>query len=370
MLFADLMMLDQSTKRTADGYLLASPKVARTGIQEYLGSELGRPDLAIVKVYRPEKEVFSRDALHSFAHRPVTIDHPPVMVDASNWKKYGVGTIGDEVVRDGEFVRVPLMLMDQNAIAQVEGGKGELSMGYTADLIFEAGVTDSGEKYDAYQANIRGNHLAIVDKARGGSELRVIDSNYRSIPNSQTGDNSVITKKIIVDGVTVEIPDTAAQLIEKSLNDAATKVTTLQTVVSDLQGKEATLATQVATKDGEIATLKAQLADAKNPAAIDAAVKARAAVVDAAKKILPAVVVDAKSDVEIKRQVVDSKMGEVSKAWNDEQIAASFLALTMVAPVADPYASAVRDSSNVNMSDSEKALQERDKAISEAYKNK
>lgn len=373
MLFADLMTLDQAPKRTADGYLLAAPKVARTGIQEYMGSELGRPDLAIVKVYRPEAEVFSRDALHSFAHRPVTIDHPPVLVDASNWKKYGVGTIGDEVVRDGEFVRVPLMLMDQDAIAQVDGGKVELSMGYTADLVFDAGTTPSGEKYDAYQANIRGNHLAIVDKARGGSQLRVIDSNYRSTHQSnQPEGNPVTTKKIIVDGISVDVPETAAQVIEKSLSDSALKLTAASNSVAELQTNMATLTTNVQTKDAEIATLKKQLADAKNPAAIDAAVKARAVVVDSAKKILPAVLVDGKSDVEIKRQVVDSKLGEVAKGWNDEQVSASFTALSLSAPTvkADPYVAAIRDGVNLTVADADKARIERDKELSEAWQTK
>jgi len=368
MLFADLMTLDRKPTKTSDGYLVAMPKVARTGIQDYAGSEIGRPDLAIVKVYRPEKEVFSRDSLHSFAHRPVTVDHPPVMVDASNWKKYGVGNIGEEVVRDGEFVRVPILLMDQSAINDVESGKVELSMGYTADLVFEAGTTPEGDHYDAYQSNIRGNHLAIVDKARGGSQLRVIDSNYRPHQPNPTEGNPV-TKTIIVDGITVEVPVTAAQVIEKSLNDAAGKLTTATTELATAQASVATLTTNIATKDAEIATLKQQLLDAKNPAAIDAAVKARAAVVDAAKKILPAVVVDGKSDVEIKRQVVDSKLGETAKGWNDEQVSASFVALS-VAPAApnDPFASAVRDgATTVTMADAEKARIERDQGYAEAF---
>lgn len=370
MLFVDLMTLDAAPKRTSDGYLLASPKVSRTGIQEYLGSEVGRPDLAIVKVYRPESEVFSRDSLHSFAHRPVTIDHPPVMVDASNWKKYGVGTIGDEVVRDGEFVRVPLMLMDQNAIAQVDSGKVELSMGYTADIIFDAGTTPDGKKYDAYQANIRGNHLAIVDKARGGAELRVIDSSYHS--TKQNEGNPVTTKQIVIDGITVEVPNLTAQVVEKFLADSAAKTTALAGECTNLQTTVATLTTNMQTKDAEIATLKQQLADAKNPAAIDAAVKARALVVDSAKKILAAVVVDGKSEIEIKRQVVDSKMGDLSKGWNDEQISASFVALSMSAPAAsaDPYAQAVRDNQSTNFSDSEQARIDRDKELSQSYMTK
>lgn len=396
MLFADLMTLDKAPVKTSDGYLVAMPRVARTGIQEYLGSELGRPDLSVVRVYRPEAEVFSRDSLHSFAHRPVTVDHPPVMVDASNWKKYGVGTIGDEVVRDGEFVRVPLVLMDQAAIDDVMSGKGELSMGYTADIIFDSGVSPRGEKYDAYQSNIRGNHLAIVDKARGGSQLRVLDSGNNTLSikpldietifsaealtaladaiknHKPTEGNPVTTKTILVDGISITIPVSDAQYVEKALSDAATKLTTANAALATAQTSVATLTTQVQTKDAEIATLKKQLEDAKNPAAIDAAVKARAVVVDSAKKILPAVVVDGKTDAEIKRQVVDSKLGDLAKGWNDDQVSASFAALSVSAPAAssDPFASAVRDGSNVNVSDAEKARIERDKELSAAWKQK
>ena len=43
-----------------------------------------------------------------------------------------------------------------------------MSLGYNLDLIEEPGEWN-GEKYDAIQTNIRINHLAIVDKARAGS---------------------------------------------------------------------------------------------------------------------------------------------------------------------------------------------------------
>ena len=71
-----------NVRTTADGYLVGEAKVARTGIQEYLADELGLTDRAgdeIIRVYRPEGEVFSKDSLASYAFRPVTIDHPPVI---------------------------------------------------------------------------------------------------------------------------------------------------------------------------------------------------------------------------------------------------------------------------------------------------
>lgn len=175
--FDEVVIDDGANVRfTDDGYLVACPRVARTGIQLYKGAECGKPDQDVVRVYRPHDSVFATDALHSFAHRPVTLDHPAVPVTADNWKKFAVGQTGDEVLRDGDTVRVPMVLMDKEAIEDYKAGKNQLSMGYTCDIEWVAGVSPEGEPYDAIQRNIRGNHLAIVKAARGGSQLRIGDA--------------------------------------------------------------------------------------------------------------------------------------------------------------------------------------------------
>lgn len=170
----DAFVLD-GVRRTSDGYLAAHARVARTGIQMYKGRELGKPEIDNVAVYRPPSEVFAPDAMHSMAHRPVTLHHPNVPVTAKNWKQYAKGHTGDEVVRDGDSVRVPMVLMDADTIQSVLDGTRELSMGYSTDLKWEPGVTSDGQKYDAIQTQIRANHLAVVPVARGGSSLRLGD---------------------------------------------------------------------------------------------------------------------------------------------------------------------------------------------------
>ena len=113
----ETLILDAAGFRlTGDGYLVATPRIARTGIQIYRGYEVGRPDMEDVRVYRPEQEVFSHAAMATLAHRPITLDHPFVSVDATNWKEYSIGHSSGEVARDGDFLRVPLVLMDANAI--------------------------------------------------------------------------------------------------------------------------------------------------------------------------------------------------------------------------------------------------------------
>jgi hypothetical protein len=106
----------------------------------------------------------------------VTDDHPPAPVTADNWKEYARGSLGSEVVRDGEFVRVPMTLLDSASIKKFRGGKAELSVGYTCDIEWGEGRAPDGATYDAMQTNIHVNHVAVVDSARGGSSLRIGDS--------------------------------------------------------------------------------------------------------------------------------------------------------------------------------------------------
>jgi hypothetical protein len=172
----ELLALDAAGfSLTSDGYLTAEPRIARTGIQIYKGYEIGRYDMDEVRVYRPPDEVFSKAAMKSMAHRPISLDHPRTKIDASNWKELSVGHSGGEVARDGEFVRVPLVLMDAHAITAAQSGKSQLSVGYGADLRWESGQTPDGQLYDAMQQNIRANHIALVSVARGGDKLRIGD---------------------------------------------------------------------------------------------------------------------------------------------------------------------------------------------------
>lgn len=322
-------------RKTSDGYIAADARVARTGIQLYRGSELGRPDLDKVRVYRPEHEVFSKDSLRSYAHRPLTNDHPPVSVTADNWKQYAVGQTGDEVARDGEHVRIPLVLMDRAVISDFENGKRELSLGYTTDLKWVAGVTKSGEAYDAIQTSIRANHLAVVAAARGGPTLKLGDDNE--------GDNSMTTvlKSITVDSIPVEVSDVAASVIMRYIDQSTRSIESLRAKLAEedaekekKKAKDAETVTAhdaaMKAKDAEIATLKQQLTDAAmTPAKLDTLVKDRATVIGKARAVIgDKLVVDGKSDLDIQRQVVNEKLGDAAKGWGDGEVAASFRTIT------------------------------------------
>jgi hypothetical protein len=345
--FIERVLLDSDTKmrETNDGYLVCNPRVARTGIQLYTGAEVGRPDLKEVRVYRPESEVFHVDAIASLAHKPVTDEHPDELVTSSNWRELAVGHLGGELLRDGDFVRVPLVLMDSAAITEVKDGKTELSVGYTAMLKWGDGVTDKGEKYDATQTEIRANHVAITHTARGGNKLRMGDNKRK--PQQE---KSMATRSIMIDGITVEMEERDVQVVERQIGKLETDLeaaqaelktlrATSETALATAKTETANVATQVQTKDAEIATLKQQLTDSKlSPQQLDKMVADRVQTVQKAKSILgDAVLVDGKTEGDIRRQVVLSKLGDQAKDWNDDMVTASFNTLTATITTQDAH---------------------------------
>ncbi|MCO7546164.1 DUF2213 domain-containing protein [Stutzerimonas nitrititolerans] len=315
-----------AVRRTTDGYLVADARVARTGIQEYLGSEVGKPDVPIIRVYRPPEAVFAEDAMRSYAYRPMTNDHHGD-VNAGNWKQLAVGQTGSEVLRDGDFVRVPLVLMDAAAIRDYEAGKRELSMGLEATVVFEDGVTPDGQTYNARIESMRMNHLALVDRARGGEQLRIGDQRAPGVqPQAQDDpkgghDMADALRKLLVDGLTIETTEQGAQAIEKlnkQLSDAQVNIKTLT------DGHAAAMATkdaELAKKDAEIDSLKSkQLSDAD----IDKRVQERADLISTAKQIADGDYTG-KSEAEIRKAAVVAKLGDAAvKDKADAYIAARF----------------------------------------------
>jgi hypothetical protein len=377
---SDEIQVDSGSVRiTNDGYMTAIARVARTGIQMYRGSEVGRPDLEWARVYRPENEVFAADSLRTYAHRPVTNDHPPVAVTADNWKQFSVGHIGDEVIRDGRFVKVPLTLMDKAAIEDFRRGKNQLSLGYGTQLRWEKGTAPDGQAYDAVQTVIRANHLAVVKTARGGSDLRLGD---RATSSNHERNEDMNLVKLTVDSIDVQVTDVAAGVIQRHLQRMETQAAELRKKF-EFEEEEAKKAKEdakkakdsadaiVATKDAEIATLKQQVADAAmTPAKLDDMVKSRHATATRAKAIIgDKLVVDGKSEADIRRQVVDAKLGDAAKGWSDDQVSASFNTLAASAPGTPASSGGQQHQLSTVLGDLATHVDTRDAAYAERNKN-
>ena len=349
MQFTDAVTLS-GTRRTGDGYLVAEARSVRTGIQLYSGDEVGKPDMQVVRVYRPAEQVFAQDSLQSFTHAPVTMNHPAEAVNDGNWKDLAVGEVSTAAKKDGEWVHLPLILKDRAAIAAVESGKRELSAGYTCELVWGDGMTPEGEPFNATQTNIKINHLAIVDRGRAGSMARIGDGasdvwGIAPINDHQPQKEQIMTlKTVTVDGIPVEVTDQGATVINtllKRLEDANSKMSTADAAhLAALAAKDAELAKKDAALDAEKAKVLSE-------ADLDKRVQDRADLITLAASIAKDVKTVGLSDAAIRKVVVTAKLGDAAVAGKaDAYIDARFDILAEDAKKvagADPFAAVVKD---------------------------
>jgi uncharacterized protein len=235
-------------KDTADGYIVATSRIARTGVQEYLASEIGLIGDHIVKVNRPESEVFHKDTFASLARVPITVDHPNEPVTSDNWSDLAVGEVGDSVLRDGDYVVVNPMIKDTRGVDAAKTTHREISMGYTADLV---PVSDAALPYEFEQTNIRYNHLALVPKGRAGSKARIADSadNWGASP-------------VITDKEAPKVAFTKVKFGDATISVEDADVVTLEKVLADHKA-------ELDAKDAEKAAVDVELADAKSKVLTD-----------------------------------------------------------------------------------------------------
>ena len=294
-----------TTKRTQEGYLIATARVARTGVQEYIASELGFVGDHIVKVYRPESEVFHKEALKSLSRVPVTVDHPREIVTADNWKDLAVGEVGDEIMRDGDWLVVSPMIKDASALASAASTHKEISMGYSAEL--RDASPDTGADYEMY--NLRFNHLALVNKGRAGSEARIGDSiNWGASPVTKE------EKTMTVELKTVILGDKAVQVEAKDAETVAGILKDHKSVID--------------AKDAKIGELEVKLSDAMSKILSDEEIDK---------------MISSKIESDNKRKAVIDKVGDKAKDWTDAQIDGAFLALDFDIKTDDTARNAISD---------------------------
>ena len=168
--------LSPNISEMPNGFLVCkNVPIARTGEQEYLGSELGLDDEQadqFVKVFREESEVFAPETLASFEGAVLTDEHPSSDVTTQNAQYLLKGFIKD--VRRGEGadadkIIVDIIVTDPVTIGEIlNNGKREISCGYNCEYVEQDGRI--------YQKNIRGNHVALVEAGRAGKDVAIKDN--------------------------------------------------------------------------------------------------------------------------------------------------------------------------------------------------
>lgn len=168
--------LSPNISKMPNGFLICkNVPIARTGEQEYLGSEIGLEDERkdrLVSVTREESEVFSPETLASFEGAIFVDEHPSDEVNTQNVQYLQRGFIKDVRRGEGEDadkILADIIVTDSVTISEIlENGKREISCGYKCDY----------EEADGkiYQREIRGNHVALVNAGRAGKDVAIKDS--------------------------------------------------------------------------------------------------------------------------------------------------------------------------------------------------
>ena len=193
-----------------NGYLhVDKSPILRAGILEYLGSELlpeGESKVdgveidkdKIYKVFIPDDEI--RKGADSFKLLPITNDHTWLGEDGEDAKDFQEGTIGENVYVEDGMLYAPLMFTGNEIIEDIEGGKEELSSSY-----YNRFEKSKNSDYDFIARDIKGNHLALVDKGRCGSGVRVLNSNNLGVQKMAVKAKTVNEAILKLDGKEINL---------------------------------------------------------------------------------------------------------------------------------------------------------------------
>lgn len=312
-------------KLTQDGFLRQlDVVVSRVGVFPYR-----RADGSIRRELRHPDEVFAQESLDSFAGKPVTLTHSALVVTSDNAHEHAKGALGDSLRKERRgsvdvVVASSVTVYTKDAIDAYNNGKRQLSLGYQVQLDETPGEWN-GQRYDAIQRNIRGNHIALVNQGRMGpiASLRGDSDDNAGAAYQVTGDTQradsapqhpeVPMAQITIDGVTYEASEVVALRVAQLQNEHAKLKTDHAGLVKANSDQKAQLdATQA-----KLDEANTQL-EGKSDEAIDKLVTKRAEELVARRADREAVVVKAKrlagDDVKVDGSIEDIQRAALTKA--------------------------------------------------------
>lgn len=154
--------------------------ISKANVCPYFGREipnaekLGLEPDKIYQLWRHPDEL--KKAAATFNNIPLLSIHTPDF-PGDPPREYRVGVTHSNADFDGTYLTNGLSVWDDSAIAGIETEEQEeLSSSYQYVADMTPGVTPNGESYDGIMRDIIGNHVALVEKGRAGSDVLVADS--------------------------------------------------------------------------------------------------------------------------------------------------------------------------------------------------
>lgn len=180
---AERLAFDRATVRTidADGRLhIEVSNISKAAVNPYLGSEIPGAEqlgLDLNRVYQLLRDPAELEkAAPTFNNIPLLNRHVPVSAD-DHQPDAVVGATGSDAEFIAPYLRNSLVVWEAGAIAGINSRQQcELSSAYRYVPVMTPGIYE-GQAYDGVMTQIVGNHVALVEVGRAGSDVVVGDSN-------------------------------------------------------------------------------------------------------------------------------------------------------------------------------------------------
>ncbi|WP_277966719.1 DUF2213 domain-containing protein [Pantoea trifolii] len=177
------LAFDRASVRSFDGngrLQITKTNISKANVCPYYGREipnaeaLGLDPDKIYRLWRHPDEL--KKAASTFNNIPVLCIHTPDF-PGDPPRQYRVGTTHSNCEFDGTYLTVGMSIWDNSAIAGIETEEQrELSASYQYVADMTSGITPDGDEHDGIMRDIVGNHEALVETGRAGSDVLVADS--------------------------------------------------------------------------------------------------------------------------------------------------------------------------------------------------
>ena len=188
--------------------------ISKACVNPYYGREipgweaLGLDPDKIYYLLRDPEEL--KKAASTFERIPILSKHVPVSAEDLPTELI-VGSVGSDVEFLYPYLDADTSYWDATAIAGIETDQvREHSCAYHYTPVMSPG-TFEGVRYDGVMTEIKGNHLALVEAGRAGSEVLAADSKLGELPMKQTKLGKALTVAL-----TTAFPKLGAKLAQDS----------------------------------------------------------------------------------------------------------------------------------------------------------
>lgn len=155
--------------------------IARAGVHVHEGGDFGSKPGRTYRVLTPPSVL--RRAARSFEGRYLLDNH--IHLTGDNWdagaRRHNIGVVNNCFMFKNDYLAANVHVCSGKAILELANDiKRQLSIGYSAKVKWKPG-TWRGQQYDGVITSLRGNHVALAYKGKGGASIAIDTKEIRKM---------------------------------------------------------------------------------------------------------------------------------------------------------------------------------------------